>query len=195
MQAAVPHVFSEKETVLSFGTCASFSLTRQTLSSDEDSFCHPSCYLSRQNLPETEQLCALKNRSIRHKFWQTLAPQAIAGESEGTTHSNAWWQQSSLFAPWTMHALLELMAATCTRNNIALRLQPGNSTRADLGIFVRGRKYGKRKITWAEAELSLLGCLRGEGWGQGFPSPNYIWVNFKILCWTLDPSFQKIIES
>lgn len=75
----MPHVFSDKETVLSFGTSASFSLTRQTPSSDEDSFCHPSRYLSLQNLLETEQLCALKNRSIRYKFWQALAPQAIAG--------------------------------------------------------------------------------------------------------------------
>lgn len=81
IQAAVPHVFSEKETVLYFGTSASFSLTRQTLSSDEDSFCHPSCYLSLQDLLETEQLCALKNRSIRYKFWQGLAPQAVSGSA------------------------------------------------------------------------------------------------------------------
>lgn len=62
-------------------------------------------------------------------------------KSESTTRCNGWWQQSPPFAPWTMHTLLELMAATCTRNNIALRLQLGNATRADCFIFVHGRKY------------------------------------------------------
>lgn len=86
MQAAVPHVFSEKEIVLSFGTSASFWLTSWTLSSDEDNFCHPSHYLSLQKLPRTEQLCALKNTSIKYKFWQAVVPRAIDGTTEVRKH-------------------------------------------------------------------------------------------------------------
>lgn len=82
MQAAVPHVFSKKETVLSFGTSASFSLTSQTLSSNEDTFCNPSHYLSPQNLPRTEQLRAWTNTSTRYKFWQALVPQATDRATE-----------------------------------------------------------------------------------------------------------------
>jgi len=86
MQAAVPSVFSEKEVVLSFGISASFSLTSRTLSSAQDSFCHPSRYLSLQNLPGTEQLRALKNTNIRHKFWQAVVPLAIDGATEVGKH-------------------------------------------------------------------------------------------------------------
>lgn len=58
-----------------------------------------------------------------------------------------------------------------------------------LFLFMGESMSSNRKITWAEAEVSLLSCLRREGWDPGLLSLNDILGHLKTLCWPLDPPF------